>query len=324
MKNISLRERYKNSKLLTKYGAQFSSFVALVILCIILAFMTSRFLRGENIMTVLLQSSINSILALGMTFIILTGNIDLSIGSIVALAAAVPGYLMVNNGLSPVLAILMALVLGTVCGLINGLIITKLNISAFIVTLGAMNVWRGLALQLTNGSTSYEFPNLIKVLGQGYIGPVPVPLVITIIVYVLASILLSKTPFGLSTYAIGGNESASKLSGIKVNRIKIELFCINGFLCGLAGLVLAGRLNSTMGVMATGYELDAIAAVAIGGTSMLGGEGNAWGSLIGALLMGIIRNGLNLMSVTPYMQTVAVGVIIIFAVAIDAIRSKRR
>ena len=173
------------------------------------------------------------------------------------------------------------------------------------------------------GTTSYGFSEVVKTLGQGHIGQIPIPLVIIVIVYIIASTVLKKTPFGLSTYSIGGNEVASKLSGIKVDRIKIQLFCINGFLCGLAGVVLAGRLNSTMGVMATGYELDAIAAVVIGGTSMVGGEGIVWGSLIGAVLMGIVRNGLNLLSVSPYIQLVSVGLIIVFAVAVDSLRRKK-
>lgn len=324
MSEKSLRKKIFGNKMLTVYGSQVSTVIALIIMALILTILTPRFLTGKNLMTVLLQSSINSILALGMTFIILTGNIDLAVGSVVALSAAVPGFMMVSMGLNPILGIVIGLTLGTLTGLISGLVITKVGIPAFIVTLGSMSIWRGLALQFTGGTTSFGLPNLIKVLGQGYVGPIPVPVIITVVAYFIAWFILTKTPLGLATYAIGGNEKAADLSGIKVDKVKIQLFCIHGFLSGLGGLVLAGRLNSTLGVMASGYELDAIAAVIIGGTSMLGGEGRVWGSLIGAILMGVLRNGLNLLNISPYIQMVAIGVVIVFAVAVDAIRRKRK
>lgn len=324
MSEKSLRKKIFGNKLFSVYGSQVSTIIALVIMALILTVLTPRFLTGKNLITVLLQSSINSLLALGMTFIIITGNIDLAVGSVVAFSAAIPGFMMVNMGLNPIFAIILGLALGTLTGFISGVVITKVGIPAFIVTLGSMSIWRGLALQFTNGTTSFGLPKLIKVLGQGYIGPIPVPVIIMVIAYLIAWFILSKTPLGLATYAIGGNEKASELSGIKVHRVKIQLFCIHGFLSGLGGLVLAGRLNSTMGVMASGYELDAIAAVIIGGTSMFGGEGNVWGSLIGAVLMGVLRNGLNLLNVSPYIQMVAIGAVIVFAVAVDAIRRKRK
>lgn len=324
MNEKSLKKKVFGSKIFSVYGSQTSTVIALIIMVVILTIFTSRFLTGKNLITVLLQSSINSLLALGMTFIILTGNIDLSVGAVVAFSAAIPGYLMVNMGLNPVLAIVLGLGLGTLTGFISGVVITKVGIPAFIVTLGSMSIWRGLALQFTNGTTSFGLPKLVKVLGQGYVGPIPVPVIIMLLAYFIAWFVLTKTPLGLATYAIGGNEKASKLSGIKVDKVKTQLFCIHGFLSGLGGLVLAGRLNSTMGVMASGYELDAIAAVIIGGTSMFGGEGNVWGSLIGAVLMGVLRNGLNLLKVSPYIQMVAIGTVIVFAVAVDAIRRKRK
>ncbi|MCF7942073.1 MAG: ABC transporter permease [Spirochaetia bacterium] len=316
---IETLKAYKN-RIQGAYGSQLSTVAALIVLCLILSILTPRFLTTGNIISVLLQSSINSILALGMTFIIITGNIDLAVGSVAAFAGSITGFLMVNYGLNPFLGILLALSLGTLTGLISGLVITSIGIPAFIATLGSMSVWRGLALQFTGGSTSFGLPEIIKYLGQGYVGPIPVPVIITVIVYSIASFILGKTPFGLSTYAIGGNEQAAHLSGINVKSVKVKLFCLHGFLSGLGGLVLAGRLNSTMGVMATGYELDAIAAVVIGGTSMFGGEGIVWGTLVGAVLMGVLRNGLNLLHVSPYWQMVAIGLVIVFAVSVDSLR----
>ncbi len=324
MSEILKGKKKQGNRLLTVYGSQISTIAALLVMMALLTILTPRFLTSKNLITVLLQSSINSLLALGMTFIILTGNIDLSVGSVVAFAASVPGFLMVNMGLNPYLAILLALALGTLTGFVSGLIITKVGIPAFIVTLGSMSIWRGLALQFTNGTTSFGFPRVIKLLGQGYVGPIPVPVIITVVMYFIGWFILTKTPLGLATYAIGGNEEASKLSGIRVDRVKIQLFCIHGFLSGLAGIILAGRLNSTMGVMASGYELDAIAAVIIGGSSLFGGEGIVWGSLIGAILMGVLRNGLNLLNVSPYTQMVAIGIVIVFAVGVDAIRRTRK
>ena len=322
--DIKFLQKILNSRFFSLYGSQISTVIALLLLCMALSILTPRFLTSRNLITVLLQSSINSILALGMTFIILTGNIDLSVGSVVAFAAAIPGFLMVNTGLNPLFGIILALMLGLLTGFFNGVIITKVGIPAFIVTLGSMSIWRGLALQFTNGTTSFGLPESIKFIGQGKLGFIPMPVFITLIVYIIAWFILSKTPLGLATYAIGSNEEAARLSGIKVNLRKIQLFCLHGLLSGLGAVVLAGRLNSTMGVMASGYELDAIAAVIIGGTSMFGGEGNVWGTLIGAVLMGVLRNGLNLLNISPYIQMVAIGSVIIFAVAVDAIRRKSK
>lgn len=321
MKTMNIETMNKSWKRIkTSYGSQLSTVLALLILCFVLSILTPHFLTSGNIISVLLQSSINSILALGMTFIIITGNIDLAVGSVAAFAAAIPGYLMVNMGMNPLLGVIMALALGTFTGLVSGVVITSIGIPAFIATLGSMSIWRGLALQFTGGSTAFGLPEMIKYLGQGYIGPIPVPVIITLIAYSIASFILGKTPFGLATYAIGGNEQAAHLSGINVKRTKVKLFCLHGFLSGLGGLILAGRLNTTMGVMATGYELDAIAAVVIGGTSMFGGEGIVWGSLVGAILMGVLRNGLNLLHVSPYWQMVAIGLVIVFAVSVDSLR----
>ena len=315
-------KRIRESKLLTEYGPQTSAAVALIIMCIILTFLTPSFLTAGNILSVLLQCSVNSILALGMTFIIITAGIDLSVGAVVAFSAAIGGFLMQNYGLPPLLGLILILLLGICAGFLNGSVITRVGIPAFIVTLGSMQIWRGLALQLTQGGTSFGFSALIKYPGQGKFGPVPFAAVLVIVLYVLGSFILRHTTLGLNTYAIGGNEQAAKLSGIKIRKTKMILYCMNGLLCGVAGLVLMGRLDSSTGIMANGYEMNAIAAVIIGGASFFGGEGNVWGSLIGAVLMGVLSNGLNLLGVSSYMQTIVIGCVIVLAVSIDAMRRK--
>ena len=317
-----MMKKIKRSKLLTVYGPQTSTAIALFLLGLVLSFMSESFLTAGNLLTVMLQTSVSSLLGLGITFIIITGNIDLGVGAVLAFSASVAGYLMNNYGLNPVLAIFLIFLLGAMTGLISGIVITSVGIPAFIVTLGSMQIWRGLGLQITNGSTAFGFSEIIKFWGQGKIGLIPVPVIIVLIVYLIGGFILNKTKLGLNTYAIGGNENASRLSGINVNRTKIILFTLNGFLCGLAGLVMMGRMDSSTGIMADGYEMDAIAATIIGGASMSGGEGRVWGTLIGALLMGVLRNGLNLLGVSAYWQKVAIGLVVVVAVSIDGLRRK--
>lgn len=305
-------------------GSQASTIVALIAIGTVLSILSPYFLTSDNLITVLLQSSINSILAVGVTFIILTGGIDLSIGSVVAFSSAIMGELIVNRGVNPFLGIFIGLALGSFAGFINGIIIAKVRIPPFIVTLGSMSIWRGLALQLTGGTHTYELPAIIKWMGQGYVGPVPVPFIFAIVTYTAAWFLLTRTSFGLYTYAIGGNEQGARLSGINIDRMKIIIYTLAGFLFGLGGVILAGRLNSTAGVVGSGFELDAIAAVVIGGTSLFGGEGVVWGSLLGAILMGIIRNGMNLLNVSAYWQMVIIGAVVVGAVSVDALRGGKK
>lgn len=308
---------------LQTYKTQISTFFALIVLCIILGFASESFFKVNNLLTVLLQSSINSIIAIGMTFVIITGGIDLSVGSIVALSAAVMGELSVNRGVNPLLAMAIALGIGLIAGLMQGTIIAKINIPPFIVTLGGMTIWRGVALQFVKGQNIYGLSESMTWLGSSDIFGIPTPVITALIMYTIAWFILKRTKIGLYTYAIGGNEKASLLSGINLSRTKIFIYALNGGLCGLAAIIIAGRMNGTSAVIGTGYELDAIAAVAIGGTSLSGGKGVIWGTLIGAVVMGVIRNGLNLLNVSSYYQMIIIGVVIVFAVAIDALRSKK-
>jgi ribose transport system permease protein len=265
-----------------------------------------------------------SILAVAETFVILSGGIDLSVGSIVAFSSAFMGELVVHHHLNPILGLGVALLLGIFAGFVHGMIITKARVPPFIVTLGAMQVWRGIALQFTNGSNIYELPDVLTWVGQGSVGPIPASILLAVLVYFVAWIVLTRTKLGLHIYAVGGNEQASRLSGINIDRTKIIIYTISGFLCGVAAILISGRMGATSGNTATGYELDAIAAVVIGGTSLFGGEGVVWGSLIGALMMQVIRNGLNLLSVPAYYQMVVIGLVIIVAVAVDCIRRRKK
>lgn len=254
-----------------------------------------------------------------MTFVILTGGIDLSIGSIVAFVAVVLGTFLHSN-VGIFLSVLFALIAGAFAGLVNGLIVAKGKVPAFITTLGMMSVARGVALIITNGQTIHMFPRSFRVLGTGYIGPVPVPAIIAISIVILAHLVLSYTRFGRYVYAIGGNREAVHLSGINVDLVEILVYVISGLTCALGAIILVGRLNSAQPIAGYGYELNAIAAAIIGGTSLSGGEGNVFGTLIGALLMGVLQNGLTLLNVSSYTQQLVIGSVIVAAVFVDQIR----
>jgi ribose transport system permease protein len=258
-----------------------------------------------------------------MTFVILTGGIDLSVGSMVAVSSVVGGLLIFNQGWSMWPAVLAMILAGGLCGLANGLIITLGRIPPFIVTLGTMQVFRGIALQLTNGQPIFDItkvhPNF-DIWGTRNFAGIPSPVIITAIVFVIGFLILRYTRLGLYTYAIGGNEQATRFSGVNINRYKLSVYTLMGLAAGIAGVMLTSRLNSAQPNVANGAELDAIAAVVIGGTSLFGGEGTIVGTIIGALLMAVIRNGLTLMHVTAFYQQIVIGVVIILAVLIDRLR----
>ena len=304
------------------YEAQINTVIALFILCVILSFLSDSFLSVDNLITVILQSTLVSTLAIAETFIIITGGIDLSVGAVVALSSAFMGELVVHGHVNPFLGLGIALLIGIMAGFIHSILITKANIPPFIVTLGTMTVWRGIALQFTNGQNIYDLPPQLTWLGQGSIGPIPVAVLLTILLYFIAWFILTRTKLGLHIYAIGGNQQAARLSGINLDKTKMVVYTLGGLLCAIAAIVISGRMNATSGNTAAGYELDAIAAVVIGGTSLMGGEGVVWGSLIGAVMMQIIRNGMNLLNVSAFYQMVVIGAVIIIAVGGDTIRRK--
>ena len=293
-------------------------FLGLILLIIMISVLNPAFLDLSNLLNLLRQISINGLIAFGMTFVILTGGIDLSVGSILALSSACIA-LMITSGVDPIIAIILGVLIGFILGVVNGLFVTKGNMAPFIATLATMTIFRGLTLVVTDGNpiTNLGDNYLFQLFGKGYFFGVPVPAVTMTTVFIVLFILLHKTTFGRHTYAIGGNEIASKISGIKVNRVKILIYGISGLMSALAGAILTSRLNSAQPTAGTAYELDAIAAVVLGGTSLTGGKGRIVGTLIGVLIIGVLNNGLNLLGVSSFYQQVVKGVVILIAVLID-------
>ncbi|WP_368871525.1 ABC transporter permease subunit [Staphylococcus haemolyticus] len=302
----------------TSFMEKIIPFIGLILLIIVVSILNPSFLDLSNLLNLLRQISINGLIAFGMTFIILTGGIDLSVGSILALSSAFIA-LMITSGVDPIIALIIGVLIGFVLGAVNGLLVTKGNMAPFIATLATMTIFRGLTLVITDGNpiTNLGDSYLFQLFGKGYFIGIPVPAVTMIIVFVILLIILQKTTFGRHTYAIGGNEVAAKISGIKVNKIKILIYGISGLMSALAGDILTSRLNSAQPTAGTSYELDAIAAVVLGGTSLTGGKGRIVGTLIGVLIIGVLNNGLNLLGVSSFYQQVVKGVVILIAVLID-------
>lgn len=290
--------------------------VVLVLIGVALALLTPRFLTSENLINVVRQSSLNAIVAAGMTLVILTGGIDLSVGSLLAVTSVFSaGALAAGSG--PLAAIGIGILMGLVFGVINGVVITVGDVAPFIVTLGTLTIARGVALVYTNGAPILAMDPEFRFIGRGDIGPLPTPIVILIIVYLIVYFLLNRTTFGGYIYAIGGNAEAARLSGVRVRLVKAATYAISGLLAGLTGVILTGRLGSAQPNLGAGDELDAIAAVVLGGTSLAGGRGGIIGTLVGALIIGVLSNGLNLLNVNPYYQPVAKGVVILIAILVD-------
>ncbi|CAG7912976.1 MULTISPECIES: ABC transporter permease [Mammaliicoccus] len=293
-------------------------FIGLILLIVVISIMNSAFLDLSNLLNLLRQVSINGLIAFGMTFVILTGGIDLSVGSILALSSAFTAIL-ITSGLDPIVALIVGVIGGFLLGVFNGVLVTFGSMAPFIATLATMTIFRGLTLVVTDGNpiTNLGDSYMFQLFGKGYFFGIPVPAVTMIIVFIILAIILQKTTFGRHTYAIGGNEVASKISGIKVNRVKILIYGISGLMSALAGAILTSRLNSAQPTAGTSYELDAIAAVVLGGTSLTGGKGRIVGTFIGVLIIGVLNNGLNLLGVSSFYQQVVKGIVILIAVLID-------
>ncbi|MGY4688888.1 ABC transporter permease subunit [Salibacterium sp. K-3] len=292
--------------------------LGLVLLVIVLTILNPSFLSLDNIFNVFRQVSINALIAFGMTFVILTGGIDLSVGSTLALAGALTAGFMAG-GMDPVLAMLCGLLAGALMGAFNGVVITKGNVAPFIATLATMTIFRGLTLVYTDGRPISDIPQhfSFEMMGQGYLFMIPFPVVTMFAAYLVLYFILKKTTFGRGVYAVGGNEEASRLSGLKVDSIKIGVYSLTGMLSALAGIILTSRLYSAQPTAGTMYELDAIAAVVLGGTSLTGGRGWIFGTLVGALIIGVLNNGLNLLNVASFYQQVVKGAVILLAVILD-------
>lgn len=301
---------------------QYGIFVVFIIICLILSFISPQFLTVSNWTIIITQVSINALLAFGVTFVIITGGIDLSLGSMVAVTGVIAAMLAHPDAFPVVLPIFAGLFAGFLMGVFNGFIITKSRIAPFIVTLGTMTIGRGLALILSKGRPISNLSDSFNFIGGGDILGIPFPIIILIIIFIICSLILKKTLLGRYIYAIGGNEQASRASGVNVNQVKMAVYSISGLLAGLAGILLTSRITTGQPNAGAGFELDAIAAAVIGGTSTSGGTGTMTGTLIGVLLIGVINNGLDLLNVTSYYQQVVMGVIIIGAVVLDSWNQK--
>jgi ribose transport system permease protein len=295
--------------------------IALAFLFTVFAINSSAFCTYANLINVLRQVSINTIIACGMTYVILLGGIDLSVGSLIGVSGCLCVWMAVN-GVPIGWAIIGGIAVTTLFGFANGLIIAKAKLPPFIVTLAMMEIGRGTAYIFTGGKpTRYDVEFFDKI-GNGYIKFIPIPVVIMIVIVIITSIVISCTKFGRHIYGVGGNREAARYSGIKIDRVEIKVYAICGLLAGIAGIIMASRLVGAQPTAGLGYELDAIAAVVLGGTSMTGGVGSIGGTVIGALIIGILNNGLNLMQVPSYWQKIFKGLIIIVAVYIDSVKNK--
>ncbi len=299
----------------------FYPLIGLIVVCIVMVFASDSFLSVGNVTNILRQVSINALIAVGMTLVILTGGIDLSVGAVMALSGTVAAGLM-SGGMNGGLALLLCLLIGLAFGVANGAFVARAGMPPIIVTLATMGIARGLALIYTGGYPISGLPSWIRWFGGGFVLGVQTPIVIMAVVYLLAWVLLERTPFGRYVYAIGGNETATRLSGVRVARYKLLVYAISGLTAAIAAVVLTSRLMSGQPNAGEGFELDAIAAVVLGGTSIAGGRGSLIGTLLGALLLGVLNNGLNMVGVNPYVQTVVKGGIILLAIYIGRERRK--
>lgn len=296
--------------------------LGLAALCAILGTLSNRFLTVDNLINVFRQSSVNALLSLGQLVVIITAGIDLSAGSILGLSCVVSALLL-KWGVPPAVSLLGALALGSALGATNGVLLTKLRLPhPFIPTLGMMNVARGFALVISGGFPISELPSGFRFWGAGSLAGIPAPVIVVAVSCVLFHVFLTRTTAGRDVYAIGGNPVAARLSGVPVDARLILVYALSGLMAGAGAIVLAGRMNSGFPLAGTGAELDAIAAVIIGGASFFGGAGTVGGTLLGALIMGVLRNGLNLMNVNAYWQTIVIGGVIVVAVWVDAVRKR--
>ena len=318
-----MRNRMEKGKVPHIISDNIGIMVVLLILCIIVSLATDKFLTSGNIISVLRQISINTYIALGMTLIIILGHIDLTVGAVVAMCGTLTVGFIVNQGLPVEIAIIGGVLLGVLFGFINGVIVSTFKVPSFIITMAMMNVANGIAYVYSGGQSTRITDGFFISIGTGYLfSLIPLPVLYMILLIIVISFLLVKTRFGVYVYAIGGNREAARLSGIPIRKIEIIVFTLSGLLSAFAGLVLASRMYSGQPSVGSGYEMDAIAACVLGGTSMAGGKGSISGTVLGAMVIGIISNGLNLIGVSSYWQLIVKGIIIATAVILDSQKEK--
>lgn len=316
LQEVSIKMNNSVKKKLIFQVNVFRSVLILLAICVFATFLSPDFLSTSNLFNVFKQISVAGIVACGMTFVILTGGIDLSVGSIVGLSSVMAAGVLAATG-EPILAVLTAIGIGITCGAINGFFVAQCGIPPFIATLGMMTLLRGCVLVYTKGSPIPVKIAAYKYIGKGSIVGIPVPIIILILLFILAHYILTQTAFGRSIYAFGGNKEAARLSGIAIKKTEWMTYIINGFLCGVAAIVLTARLGSAQSTSGEGIEMDAIAAVILGGTSLSGGTGFVLPTVVGAMIMGIIDNILTLMNVNPHATNIVKGAVILIAVLVD-------
>ncbi len=326
MNSTLSKETRKTNQILNKAMLQkLAPFLSLVLMIVFFSVSTEYFLNFENLVTVALQTSVIGILAIGGTYIIITAGIDLSVGAVMAVSG-VCGGLAISSGLPVHWGVTIGVLVGTAFGCVSGFLVAKVKIPPFIVTLGMMMVARGISMVLTQGRAIYfRGSPSFKLISQGKLfDTIPYPVIYLFAIALIAGFILKKTAIGRYTYAVGCNEEAARLSGINVFKTKLFVYSFAGLLTGIGGIILAARLNSAQPTAGLGYELDAIAAAVIGGTSLMGGEGTVTGTIIGAFIMAILKNGLNLMNVSQFWQMVAMGIVVIGAVYLDTLRKHNK
>jgi len=305
------------------YLRKLASVLSLFLIVVLLTILSPHFLTAENILSIGLQMSVIAIMSIGQVWIIISGGIDLSVGSIMAMSGVIT-TMLIAGGTNMILASIAGIIVGSFCGMVNGFLTAVGKLPPFISTLGMMGIARGMALIITKGVPIFGLPQEFAVLGNGRLaGVIPIPVLITLLLAILAHIALNQTPFGRYTFAIGSNFEAARLSGIRTTRNLISIYLLGGFLYSIAGIILASRLSTGQPTSGTGNELDVIAACVIGGASLSGGVGTIWGAMLGALLIGVLRNGCNLLDISAFWQHVAIGSIIVIAVFIDQYQKSR-
>lgn len=298
--------------------------VVFILLCVGFTIANPRFITPNNVITIARQVSMYGIASIGMTFVILLGGIDLSTGSIITFVNIICAYFMVHNGMNMYIAIILSLLLATLIGTLNGFMVSSVGMPALIATFATQIIFKGIAYILSGGTPINGFTEKFKVIGQGYVGPIPVPVILMVICFVIGSFILNKTYFGRYFYAVGGNEEAAKLSGIRVGRVKYLVYSLSGLFAGLAGIVMLSRTNSAQATAGDGYEFDVITCVVLGGVSVTGGYGKLSNVVAGVLIIGALTNGMVLMNVSSYVQMVVKGLVLAFAVGFDCIQKKRQ
>ena len=311
----------KKSFDIKKFLMKYVMYLFLILMCIVLTVASDKFLTVTNLMTIIKQISIQSIVAIGMTMIIISGNIDLSVGSLVALCS-VSGAMIMNKGLPMIAAVIASVIIGALVGFITGGVTAKLKLHSFLVTLSLMTALRGLAQTMTNGRPVAGLPSAFGKIASASIGPVPLLVIYMIVLYAIFMYVMKYTAFGRSIYAVGSNQESARLSGINIEMVKTMVFVISGALCGIAGVLLTAQVRSGDPTCANAWEMDTIAGAIIGGTDMNGGEGKLGGTIIGLLFVGILANGMVLLGVSAYMQSVIKGLVIFMAVIINSIQKR--